>query len=337
MNFIRSLTLRQLQIFATAARHLSYARTAEELHLSAPAVSMQIRQLEESIGLPLFERQGRGVRLTEAGERLLHHALRLLGEIKDAEAHLHALVNADEGAISVGLVSTAKYFMPKLLAQFAQQYPGVEVQFTVGNREVLLQRLQDNAIDLAVMGRPPVEIDACSEALAIHPYIMIAPPYHPLRDAVRFDLNELRHETFLLRETGSGSRSVAEEMFRNHLFTPARAITMGSNETIKQAVIAGMGVSLLSMHTLPLELKVGEVAILDVIGTPIERAWHVVHMNSKRLLPAGLKFRQFLMEHTRTSLLRDYGAYRRGDTTGDGGGATSAENAKIALLANDRP
>jgi len=332
MNFIRSLTLRQLQIFATAARHLSYARTAEELHLSAPAVSMQIRQLEENIGLPLFERNGRGVILTEAGERLMHHSLRILGEIKDAEANLHTLVSADEGTVSVGLVSTAKYFMPKLLAQFAQQCPGVDVQFTVGNREALLQKLQDNAIDLAVMGRPPREIDASSVAVATHPYIVIAPPDHPLREARQFDLHELRHETFMLREAGSGSRGVAEEMFRNHLFKPAKLITMGSNETIKQAVIAGMGVSLLSMHTLPLELKVGEVAVLDVVGTPIDRAWHVVHMNSKRLLPAGLKFRQFLMEHARTSLLRDYGSFQRGEGLGKSGGA---ENARIAQPDDD--
>ena len=160
MNFVRTLTLRQLQIFVVAARHLSYARAAEELHLTPPAVSMQLKQLEDNVGLPLFERMGRGVALTEAGELLVHHALRVLGEIKDAEANLQALLGAEVGQLSVGLVSTAKYFMPRLLAKFSQAHPGVEVQFTVGNREALLQKLQDNAIDLAVMGRIPVEIDA---------------------------------------------------------------------------------------------------------------------------------------------------------------------------------
>ncbi len=309
MNFVRTLTLRQLQIFAVAARHLSYARAAEELHLTPPAVSMQLKQLEDNVGLPLFERLGRGVALTGAGEMLLHHALRILGEIKDAEASLQGLLGAEVGQLSVGLVSTAKYFMPRLLAQFAQRHPGVEVQFLVGNRESLLQKLQDNAIDLAVMGRTPGEIDAQAEPMASHPYVLIGPADHPLRNARRFDLHELRHETFLLREEGSGSRRVAEEMFRNHLFTPARTISMGSNETIKQAVMAGMGVSLISLHTLPLELKTSQVSVLDAVGTPIERTWYVVRMNSKRLLPAGQKFRNFLLDEAAPDLEAEFGRY----------------------------
>ncbi|HEX6734936.1 MAG TPA: LysR substrate-binding domain-containing protein [Azonexus sp.] len=302
MNFVRNLTLRQLQIFVVAARHLSYARAAEELHLTPPAVSMQLKQLEDNVGLPLFERMGRGVALTGAGELLVHHALRILGEIKDAEASLQSLAGAETGLLSVGLVSTAKYFMPRLLAKFAQAHPGVEVQFTVGNREILLQKLQDNAIDLAVMGRIPTEIDAHAEPMAPHPYVLIGPADHPLRAARRFEMHELRQETFLLREEGSGSRRVAEEMFRNHLVTPARAITMGSNETIKQAVMAGMGVALISLHTLPLELKTGALSVLDVVGTPVERTWYVVHMNAKRLLPAGIQFRSFLLDEAAPAL-----------------------------------
>ena len=309
MNFVRTLTLRQLQIFVVAARHLSYARAAEELHLTPPAVSMQLKQLEDNVGLPLFERMGRGVALTDAGELLVHHALRVLGEIKDAEADLQAMLGAESGQISVGLVSTAKYFMPRLLARFAQQHPGIEVQFSVGNRESLLQKLQDNAIDLAVMGRIPTEIDAHAEPLAPHPYVLIGPADHPLRGARRFDLHELRHETFLLREEGSGSRRVAEEMFKNHLFTPQRTISMGSNETIKQAVMAGMGVALISLHTLPLELKTGEVSVLDAIGTPIERTWYVVHMNAKRLLPAGQRFREFLLDCAAEALDQEFAVF----------------------------
>lgn len=309
MNFVRSLTLRQLQIFVVAARHLSYARAAEELHLTPPAVSMQLKQLEDNVGLPLFERMGRGVALTDAGDMLVHHALRVLGEIKDAESNLQALLGAEVGQLSVGLVSTAKYFMPRLLAKFSQEHPGIEVQFSVGNRESLLQKLQDNAIDLAVMGRIPTEIDAHAEPMAGPPYILIGPYDHPLRDARRFDMHELRHETFLLREEGSGSRRVAEEMFKNHLFTPPRTISMGSNETIKQAVMAGMGVALMSLHTLPLELKTAEVSILDVIGTPIERTWYVVNMNAKRLLPAGQRFRQYLLEQSAIALEHEFGRY----------------------------
>jgi len=153
------------------------------------------------------------------------------------------------------------------------------------------------------------EIDAHAEPMASHPYVLIAPADHPLREARRFDLHELRQETFLLREEGSGSRRVAEEMFKNHLFTPARTISMGSNETIKQAVMAGMGISLLSLHTLPLELKTHEISLLDAIGTPIERTWYVVHMNSKRLLPAGQKFRSFLLDEAAPGLADEFGRY----------------------------
>lgn len=311
MNFVRTLTLRQLQIFVVAARHLSYARAAEELHLTPPAVSMQLKQLEDNVGLPLFERMGRGVALTAAGELMVHHALRVLGEIKDAEANLQALLGAETGQLSVGLVSTAKYFMPRLLARFSQEHPGIEVQFTIGNRQTLLQKLQDNAIDLAIMGRIPTEIDAHAEPLAGHPYVLIGPADHPLRDARRFDMHELRQETFLLREEGSGSRRVAEEMFKNHLFTPKRTVSMGSNETIKQAVMAGMGIALISLHTLPLELKTHEVSVLDVLGTPVERTWYVVHMNAKRLLPAGQRFREFLLDNAAEALEQEFGIYLR--------------------------
>ncbi|GLU32704.1 LysR family transcriptional regulator [Trinickia caryophylli] len=309
MNFVRSLTLRQLQIFIVASRHASFARAAEELHLTQPAISMQIRQLEDAIGMPLFERVARKLTLTEAGERLTHHASRILGEIKDAEDAMMSLQLADSGSIAVGIVSSATYFAPKLLALYSRQYPKVDVHFSVGNRESLLRLLQDNAIDLALMGRPPAELDTTVEPLAYHPQVVIAPSDHPLVGASRFDLQELRGDTFLLREPGSGTRMAAEEMFRQHLFTPAKIVTLGSNETIKQAVIAGMGVSLISLHTLQLELRTSELAILDVNGTPIERTWQVVHMRTKQLSPTCTLFRRFLLEHTAPYLEREYGGY----------------------------
>lgn len=309
MNFIRSLTLRQLQIFIVASRHASFARAAEELHLTQPAISMQIRQLEEAIGLALFERVARRLTLTEAGERLTHHASRILGEIKDAEDAMMSLQLADSGSIAVGIVSSATYFAPKLLALYSRQYPKVDVHFSVGNRESLLRMLQDNAIDLAVMGRPPAELDTIVEPLAAHPQVMIAPADHPLVGARRFDLQELRGDKFLLREPGSGTRMAAEEMFRQHLFSPAKVVTLGSNETIKQAVIAGMGVSLISLHTLQLELRSGELALLDVNGTPIERTWQIVHMRTKQLSPTCMLFRRFLLEHTAPYLEREYGTF----------------------------
>lgn len=302
MNLIRSLTLRQLQIFVAAAKNLSFARTAEELHLTPPAVSMQLKQLEENIELPLFERSGREVRLTAAGSLFVHHAARILGEIKDTEFSLQSLLDAETGQITVGMVSTAKYFMPRMLAGYSRENQGVEVQFMVGNRELILQKLVDNELDLAIMGRMPSEIDATSLPMAIHPYVIIAPPDHPLAEASSFDLQELRGETFLLREEGSGSRRVAEEMFKNHLFTPEKTLSLGSNETIKQAVMAGMGISLISLHTLMLELKTGALKILDVQGTPIERKWYLVHMNGKRLLPSGQRFKSYLLENADLTL-----------------------------------
>ncbi|MGO4812152.1 LysR family transcriptional regulator [Cupriavidus sp. 2MCAB6] len=306
MSFLRSLTLRQLQIFVTVARHASFVRAAEELHLTQPAVSMQVKQLESVVGLPLFERVSRQLTLTEAGDRFLHHASRILGEVKDAEDGLQAVKGIDQGSISIGLISTAKYFAPRLLAGYSARYPHVDVRFAEGNRETLLRLLQDNEIDLALMGRPPRELDAVSEPIAMHPHVIVASPRHPLRDAGGFDLQELRHETFLLREPGSGTRTVAEQMFKHHLFAPAKVVTLGSNETIKQAVMAGMGISLLSLHTLSLELRTKEIALLDVAGTPIERVWHIAHMASKRLMPASEGCRAFLLEQTAEYLGREY-------------------------------
>ncbi|MFM0034856.1 LysR family transcriptional regulator [Paraburkholderia strydomiana] len=311
LNFIRSLTLRQLQIFVVASRYTSFARAAEELHLTQPAVSMQIHQLEDAIGLRLFERVARKLTLTEAGEMLTHHASRILGEIKDAEDAMTSLKQADSGSINVGIVSSATYFAPKLLALYSHLYPKVDVHFSVGNRDALLRLLQDNAIDLAIMGRPPPELDTTTEPLASHPQVVIAPLNHPLCGARRFDLQELKGDTFLLREPGSGTRMAAEVMFRQHLFTPAKIVTLGSNETIKQAVMAGMGVSLISLHTLLLELRTGEIALLDVNGTPIERTWQIVHLRSKQLSPTSVVFRQFLLDHAATHLEHEYAPFER--------------------------
>jgi len=311
---IRHLTLRQLQVFLEASRLMSFARTAEALHLTQPAVSMQIRQLETAIGLPLFERIGRRLALTEAGTLLRSHAARVLGELQDAEQSLQALQGLRGGTVVVGLVSTAKYFMPRLLSVFAQEFPDIDVRFSVGNRGTLIRLLEDNEIDLAMMGRPPDKLDALTEAVAENPHMLVAARDHPLAAAGTFDLHELRGETFLLREPASGTRNVMETMFKQHLFTPARSIIMGSNETVKQAVMAGMGISLLSLHTLALERRTGEVALLDVTGTPVVRNWHVVHMRAKRLTPAARQFRTFLLEQMSAYLAEHFPA--RGDGFG---------------------
>lgn len=293
---IRHLTLRQLQVFVEATRLMNFARTAEALHLTQPAVSMQIRQMEQAVGLPLFERVGRGLALTEAGRLLRAHAARVLGELQDAEQSLQSLKGLRGGTVVVGLVSTAKYFTPRLLSRFTEIHPDIDVRLSVGNREVLIGLLENNEIDLAVMGRPPEKLDAVAEASAENPHLLVAAHDHPLAGARDIDIHELRNETFLLREPGSGTRNVMETMFKQHLFVPARTNVMGSNETVKQAVMAGMGISLLSLHTLALERRTGEVTLLDVVGTPVMRNWHVVHMRNKRLSPAATRFRKFLLD-----------------------------------------
>lgn len=302
MNLSRRVTLRQLEVFVEAARQQNFARVSEALHLTQPAVSMQIRQLEEAVGMPLFDKVGRNKALTEAGASLLEHASRILGELQDAEQSLQALRGLSGGSITVGLVSTAKYFAPKLLAMFARHHPGVEVRFVVGNRETLVQLLRENQTDLAIMGRPPGELDTVSEPLAQNPNVLVGPIIHRLAGLRRFDLQELRRETFLQREDGSGTRLMIEEMFRAHLFKPAKIITMGSNETIKQAVMAGLGISLLSLHTLSLELRTGEIAILKADGLPLLRTWNVVHARRRQLSPAAAAFRRFLIEQTKAYL-----------------------------------
>ena len=308
---LRHLSLRQLTVFLEASRQMNFARAAETLHLTQPAISMQIRQLESVVGLPLFERVGKKLALTQAGTLFRHHAARVIGELQDAEQALRSLKGLHSGQATVGLVSTAKYFAPKLLALFSERHPQIDIQFLVGNRETLINALRDNEIDFAVMGRPPDKLDAHAEAIAENPHVLVAHKAHRLVHAERFDFHELRNETFLMREPGSGTRLVMEAVFKQHLFTPARIMTIGSNEAVKQTVMAGMGVSLLSLHTLELELRTQEIGLLDVIGTPVMRNWHLVNMNAKHLSPAATAFREFLVEHTHAYLEETFAPYRR--------------------------
>jgi DNA-binding transcriptional LysR family regulator len=308
---LRHLSLRQLAVFLEAARKMSFARAAESLHLTQPAISMQIRKLEDALGLPLFERVGKKLALTEAGETFRHHAARVLGELQDAEQALSALKGLRGGRATVGLVSTAKYFSPRLLAQFAVHHPQVDIRFLVGNREILINALRDNEIDFAVMGRPPEKLETHSEAIAENPHVLAAHKSHRLAGARGLDFHELRGETFLMREPGSGTRLVMEAVFREHQFVPKSVVTLGSNETVKQGVMAGMGVSLLSLHSLELELRAGEISLLDVMGTPVLRNWHIVNMSSKTLPPAAAAFREFLLTSTRLHLETTFSRYRQ--------------------------
>jgi DNA-binding transcriptional LysR family regulator len=266
---MRGVTIRQLQIFVAAAGHLSFARTSEQLHLTQAGVSLQIKQLEEMAGFALFERRGRKVALTEAGEVLLRYAQRILDALKDADAALSALKGLTGGRIRVGVVSTAKYFAPALLARFQRHTPGVRVSLSVNNREIIVRELERDEIDVAIMGQPPPRLPTESVAIADHP--------------------------FLLREQGSGTRSSMERFFAERGFTPSIGNEMSSNETIKQAVMAGMGLALISRHTIGLELAVRRLAVLDIVGLPLMRRWYVVRRAGRFASPATMAFVDFVV------------------------------------------
>jgi len=302
---MKNVTFRQLRVFAEVARKLSFVRAAESLHLTPPAVTMQVKELESHVGLALFERQGKQVALTTAGEYFLVYAKRLIGTLKDADDAMARFKKLETGVLSIGLVSTAKYFVPHLLARFREEHPGVDVQLQVSaNRAQLVAMLYANEVDLAVMGRPPKEMATRTEAFAAHPLVFVCPPEHPLAHMERPAVEAMAPYPFLVRESESGTRHAMDTFFREHRFEPRIAMEMSSNETIKQAVMAGMGISFVSLHTIGLEVRSGLLHIVDVAGTPVMRSWNVVHLLSKVLSPAAEAFRYFVLEQAEGYLVR---------------------------------
>jgi len=290
------VTIRQLEVFVCAARHLSFARAAEELHLTQPAISMQVKELEGAVGLPLFDRSGRRIALSTPGEYFLVHARRMLGALKDAADTMARMKGVESGRLTVGIVSTAKYFVPRLLAEFRRAHPAVELRLEVGNRQALVAQLLNNEVDLAIMGTPPRELDTRAEPFATNPLVMIAAPGHPLAQLSQVPVAALSDLVFLVREPGSGTRASMEIFLKERRIHPATQVEMPSNETIKQAVMADMGVSILSIHTIGLELAAGVIRMLEVEGLPLLRRWHVVNMRAKLLSPAAEAFRYFILE-----------------------------------------
>jgi LysR family transcriptional regulator, low CO2-responsive transcriptional regulator len=302
-----NVTIRQLQVFTSAARQLSFARAAEELHLTPQAVSMQVKELEGAVGLPLFDRSARRLALSTPGEYFLLHARRMLAALKDAEDTMARMKGVESGRLTIGLVSTAKYFVPRLLAQFRREHPGVELRLEVGNRQALVAQLQGNEVDLVIMGTPPRELDTRAEPFAANPLAIIAAPEHPLARLPQVPPELLGNEVFLVREPGSGTRASMEIFFKERRIVPATMVEMPSNETIKQAVMANMGISFLSMHTFALELATGLIGVLEIDGLPLVRRWHIVNMRAKLLSPAAEAFRYFVLERAEAILLRGPG------------------------------
>lgn len=305
---LRRVTLRQLVVFEAVSRHLSFSATAKALHLTQPAVSMQIRQLEESAGVALVERIGKRIDLTAAGKEVARCARDLQARLKDAEDRLAAMQGLRGGQLEISVVSTAKYFAPYLLAEFRQRHPAVGLRLTVSNREVVLRALQENRTDLVIMGQPPRDLAVEAKVFARHPLAIIAPPNHPLARRKRLRLADLAHESFLIREPGSGTRSAMERLFAAHRIEMRSSTEMSSNETIKQAVMAGMGVSFLSTHTIGLELKARRLVTLPVSGLPVLRDWHVIHLASKRLSPVAQGFKALLIAEGADLVRRAVGA-----------------------------
>jgi LysR family transcriptional regulator, low CO2-responsive transcriptional regulator len=296
------VTLRQLRVFEAAARNQSFSRAASELHLTQPGVSMQVKELEGNAGLPLFERIGRKMHITEAGRELLRQTHEILRALKDAEDTLDALKGLRGGHLNLGVTSTAKYFSPQLFARFRQQHPTLDFRLAVSNREFVIEQLAGNEVDLAIMGRPPEALATVAEPFAPHPFVIIAAPDHPLAGRRRIAVARLAAETFLVREPGSGTRSAMQNFIEDQGFAIRAGMEMTSNETIKQAVMAGIGVSFLSRHTIGLELESKKLVVLDVRGLPVMRHWFVVHLAAKRLSPTAQAFKAFVLRHGREVL-----------------------------------
>ncbi len=285
---MRHLTLKQLETVHAVAQAGTIVLASEKLNVTPAALTSRIKLLEEDAGVALFDRYGGRLRLTPAGEEVVNAARRVDLVLNELDNTLAAIRGMRAGRISVGVVSTAKYFAPRLIAAFARQNPGIEVTISVGNRAEMVNQLRDYGIDVGLMGRPPMDFPIESEAFGPHPQVVIAAPDHPLATRRSIEKSELTNENFIVREDGSGTRSVFEYFFSNVVVRQPRiSIEIGSNETIKQAVIAGLGIALISAHTIEAEVESGRLVVLDVKGLPIIRQWFIVRRADRPFSPIG--------------------------------------------------
>ncbi len=289
-----NITLRQLKVFERVARRLSFTRAAEELYLTQPAVSMQIKQFEENIGLPLFERLGKKIYLTRAGEELYQLSRKISEQLDEAEHLIEELKGIEGGRLCVTVASTIHYFGIRLLAEFCRRYPKVKVSFKVTNRKGLMQQLEDNEADIVLMGQPPDDQDLKFEPFLENPLVLIAPAEHPLAGKQKIPLSDLQHENFIMREQGSGTRTSVERFFSERNIQINTSMEMNTNGAIKQGVEEGLGLAIVSIHTLERELESGRVVVLDVETFPIRRQWYIVHRTGKRLSAVAREFSEFV-------------------------------------------
>ncbi len=296
---MKHATLRQLKVFEAVARRLSFSRAAEELHLTQPAVSTQVKKLEDLSGVALFEQLGKKIYLTAAGAELLDISRAIIAQFEAAESAMTQFKGVAGGKLNVAVISAGDYFFPRLLVEFIGRHKDVALNFTVHNREELLAHMAANLTDLAVMVRPPQEADMVAEAFAPHPYVIVAPPGHALVGVADIRMDRLLREPFIVRERGSDTWHSMQDAFGARVDRLNIAMQIKSTETIKQAVMAGMGIGFLSAHTIARELRAGSLKMLDVRGFPLVLNWYVVHRRQKRLPPVAQAFKEFLLTEGR--------------------------------------
>ena len=289
------LTLRQLQCFSAVAKNLSYTKAAKELHLTQPAVSMQIRQLEQQAGLALTEQFGKQVHLTEAGEEVCRYARSILQQVDEMDDVLDRLKGFSGGRLRIAAISSANFFAPKLLGTFQQRFPDVSVSMHVTNQKAVLALVLDNEVDMAIMGQPPKDSQVVAIPFMDNPLVIVAAPEHRLAKRKRIQLKELEKEVVLTREPGSGTRGAMERFFRQQKLKLTTGMGMGSLSSIKQGVQANLGLGLLPRDAAQVELQIGRLVELKVKGLPIRRHWYVVLHKGKRLSLAAEEFRSLLI------------------------------------------
>jgi DNA-binding transcriptional LysR family regulator len=287
-------TLHQLKVFEATARHGSFTRAAEELFLTQPTVSMQVKQLTKAVGLPLFEQVGKRLYLTDAGRELFSTCQEIFDKLDQLEMKVADLKGMKQGHLRLAVITTTKYFMPRLLGPFCQMYPGIDVSLTVTNHERVIERLANNQDDLYVMSQLPDNLEIKAHPFLENPLVVMAPRSHPLVKEKNISLKRLSEETFIMREPGSGTRRAFQNLLDTQGLSVKVRLELGSNEAIKQAIAGGLGLSVLSQHTLTLEGTSGEIAILDVEGFPIHREWYVVYLAGKQLSVVASTFLEYL-------------------------------------------
>lgn len=293
---MRHTTFRQLEIFEAIARLGSFTRAAETLYLTQPTVSMQMKKLTESVGVPLVEQVGKRVHLTDAGRKLAQASREIFDILDRFEMSVAESQGLKKGRLRLMVISTAAYFAPRLLGEFAKRYPGIEFSLSVTNRERVLASISEKQDDLYFLGQPPEDLDVIAQPFMENPLVLVAAPDHPLAGQRRIPLARLAEESWLLREPGSGTRKAVERLFSSHGFDLQPRMELGGNEAIKQAILAGLGISALSRHALTLNPP-DQFAILDAEGFPIRRQWYAVFPANRQLSVVARVFLEFLLSH----------------------------------------